>query len=171
MKTKIILGLTVGLLLFYSCSDEYLQDEKRDGLSSDVVFASDETASAAIIGVYDVLQGSPAEYITKAIFYPANFLTQDYLNIGSDTFFQTFEIPTVFAPFNALWTQNYAGIGRANTALESLEPAIEAGNDILNFTRVELETAGGYGLDNAYSNIGTEYFNNRWTTSNPSNEY
>lgn len=128
MKTKIIFGLTLGLLLLYSCSDEYLQDEKRDGLSSDVVFSSDETASAAIIGVYDVLQGSPAEYITKAIFYPANFLTQDFLNIGSDTFFQTFEIPTVFAPFNALWTQNYAGIGRANTALESLEPAIEAGN-------------------------------------------
>lgn len=45
------------------------------------------------------------------------------------------------------------------------------GNDILNFTRVELETAGGYGLDNAYSNIGTDYFNNRWTTTNPSNEY
>ena len=74
MKTKIILSLTVGLLLLYSCSDEYLQDEKRDGLSSDVVFASEETASAAIIGIYDVLQGSPAEYITKAIFYPATLI-------------------------------------------------------------------------------------------------
>lgn len=46
-----------------------------------------------------------------------------------------------------------------------------AGNDILNFTRVELETAGGYGLTNAYSNIGTEYFNNRWTPDNPSNTF
>lgn len=45
------------------------------------------------------------------------------------------------------------------------------GNDILNFARVELETAGGFGLDNAYTNIGTDYFNNRWTTSNPSNTY
>ncbi len=114
--------------MVYGCSDEYLQDKKRDGLNDQVVFGSDETASAAIIGIYDVLQGSPAEYITKAIFYPANFLTQDYLNIGADTFFQTFEIPTTFGPFNALWTQNYAGIGRANTALVNLDPAIASGN-------------------------------------------
>ena len=123
-----IMFLAFTLLLVISCSDDFLRDEKRDGLSDEVVFASDATASAAIIGVYDVLQGGPAEYITKAIFYPANFLTQDYLNIGADTFFQTFEIPTVFAPFNALWIQNYAGIGRANTALENLAPAVEAGN-------------------------------------------
>ncbi len=45
------------------------------------------------------------------------------------------------------------------------------GNDILNFTRVEQETAGGYGLDNAYTNISVDYFNNRWTPTNPSNEY
>jgi TonB-linked SusC/RagA family outer membrane protein len=45
------------------------------------------------------------------------------------------------------------------------------GNDILNFTRVEQETAGGYGLDNAYSNVSTNYFNNRWTETNPSNTY
>ncbi len=45
------------------------------------------------------------------------------------------------------------------------------GNDILNFARVERETAGGYGLDNAYTNIGVDYFENRWTPTNPSNEY
>ncbi len=45
------------------------------------------------------------------------------------------------------------------------------GNDILNFTRVEQETFGGYGLDNAYSNISVEYFENRWTETNPSNIY
>lgn len=45
------------------------------------------------------------------------------------------------------------------------------GNDILNFARVELETFGGYGLANAYSNISTEYRNNAWTPTNQSNTY
>tara|TARA_R110002020_G_scaffold473448_1_gene702695 strand:- start:6125 stop:9280 length:3156 start_codon:yes stop_codon:yes gene_type:complete len=45
------------------------------------------------------------------------------------------------------------------------------GNDILNFTRVEQETAGGYGLANAYSNVSLEYYNNRWTPDNHSNTY
>ncbi len=127
MKGRITVLL---LMVFFAngCSDEFLQDNKNDGTPDVAVFASEETASAAVIGIYDVLQGSPNEYIIKGIFYPANFLTQDYLNIGADTFFQTFEIPTTFQPFNALWTQNYAGIGRANTALVNLGPAMEAGN-------------------------------------------
>jgi len=68
----------------------------------------------------------------------------------------------------------YGGVN-LNASYKNFDMGIDIygtyGNDILNFTRVELETAGGYGLDNAYSNIGTEYFNNRWTESNPSNEY
>ncbi|WP_432221111.1 SusC/RagA family TonB-linked outer membrane protein [Flavobacterium sp. TMP13] len=45
------------------------------------------------------------------------------------------------------------------------------GNDILNFARVELETFGGYGLTNAYSNISKEYRNQAWTPENKSNTY
>ncbi|MCX2680478.1 TonB-dependent receptor [Galbibacter sp. EGI 63066] len=45
------------------------------------------------------------------------------------------------------------------------------GNEILNFVRNELERAGGYGLDNAYTNIGVDYYNNRWTPENPSSTY
>ncbi|MGS2763537.1 SusC/RagA family TonB-linked outer membrane protein [Sinomicrobium sp. M5D2P9] len=45
------------------------------------------------------------------------------------------------------------------------------GNDILNFARVEMETAGGYGLDNSYSNISRKYYDNRWTPENPSEKY
>lgn len=45
------------------------------------------------------------------------------------------------------------------------------GNDILNFTRVEQETAGGYGINSAYTNVSQEYYENRWTPENPSNTY
>ncbi|TRX42396.1 SusC/RagA family TonB-linked outer membrane protein [Flavobacterium restrictum] len=45
------------------------------------------------------------------------------------------------------------------------------GNDILNYARVEQETAGGFNLGNAYTNVSKDYYNNHWTTTNPSNEY
>jgi TonB-dependent starch-binding outer membrane protein SusC len=45
------------------------------------------------------------------------------------------------------------------------------GNDILNFVKVELESLGQFGNTNAYTNVSKEYFNNRWTTENPSDTY
>lgn len=129
IKKNRIFGIIAGLsfILPFGCSDEFLQDEKNDGLTDEVVFSSEETISAAVIGVYDTFQAGPLEYLTKAVFYPANFLTQDYLNVGADTFFQTFEIPPTFGAFNSMWIQNYRGIGRANTTLSYLDQAIEQG--------------------------------------------
>ncbi|MEO1010284.1 MAG: RagB/SusD family nutrient uptake outer membrane protein [Bacteroidota bacterium] len=115
------------LISLLGCSEGFLQDEKRDGITDEVVFGSEETIVATVTGVYDTFQAGPLEYLTKAVFYPANFLTQDYLNIGADTFFQTFEIPPTFGAFDAMWVQNYRGIGRANTVLVNLGPAIERG--------------------------------------------
>lgn len=124
MQRMVFSLVAIGMI---GCSDEFLQDEKKDGLTDEVVFGSEETIVAAVNGVYDTFQASPAEYMTKAVFYPANFLTQDYLNVGADTFFQSFEIPPTFGAFNNFWIINYSGIGRANTALENLKPAIENG--------------------------------------------
>jgi tetratricopeptide (TPR) repeat protein len=123
---KILLGFAV--LMSSGCSESFLQDDKTDGIDGDIVFSNDNTATAAISGVYDTFQGEKsAEYNTKALFYPANFLSQDLLNVGADTFFQKYEIPSTFGAFNALWESHYIGIGRANMALEKLPQAINAG--------------------------------------------
>lgn len=45
------------------------------------------------------------------------------------------------------------------------------GSDIMNFSRVELETAGGYGLSDAFTNISVNYYNNRWTGPGTTNTY
>ncbi|MGB6150532.1 MAG: TonB-dependent receptor, partial [Pricia sp.] len=45
------------------------------------------------------------------------------------------------------------------------------GSEVMNFTRLELETAGGYGLPDAFTNIGTDYFNGRWTGPGTSTTY
>lgn len=128
IKTNKLTKIAVSLfaILAISCSDNFLQDEKNDGLTDEVVFSSEETIVATVNGVYDTFQGN--DYWTKAVFYPANFLTQDYLNIGADTFFQTFEIPPTFGAFNDFWVTNYRGIGRANTVLANIPEAIENGN-------------------------------------------
>ena len=45
------------------------------------------------------------------------------------------------------------------------------GSEIMNFVRLELETAGGYGLADGFTNIGREYFENRWTGPGSTNTY
>ena len=121
--TSICLFLTM-----LGCSDDYLIDQQYDGVTDEIVFNDPETASAVVTSVYDTFQGGPVEYLTKAVFYPANFLTQDFKNIGSDAFFQTFQIPVTFVPFNNMWTQNYIGIGRANNAIYNINLMVEEGD-------------------------------------------
>lgn len=115
------------LFALSGCSDDYLMDDRYDGINSEIVFDDPETAAAVVTSVYDTFQGGPVEYLTKAIFYPANFLAQDFLNIGADTFFQTFQIPVTFGALNAMWTQNYKGIGRANNAIYNIDLMIGDG--------------------------------------------
>lgn len=45
------------------------------------------------------------------------------------------------------------------------------GSEIMNFVRVELETSSTYGTADAYSNIGRDYYNGRWTGPGTSNTY
>ncbi len=45
------------------------------------------------------------------------------------------------------------------------------GSEIMNFSRLELETAGGYGLSDAFTNVSVDYYNNRWTGPGTSNTY
>lgn len=133
MKIKInkyrvgIVAASLSAMFILSCNDDGLIDKKNDGLTDEIVYNSPETVIAVVNGVYDAFQAGQLEYITKGVFYPANFLSQDYINIGADTFFETFEIPTTFGAFNKMWIQNYKGIGRANSALANIDPAIERG--------------------------------------------
>ena len=45
------------------------------------------------------------------------------------------------------------------------------GNEVLNLVKRELETASGYGNNMSFSNVSTEYFNNRWTGEGSTNTY
>ncbi|WP_350289598.1 TonB-dependent receptor [uncultured Croceitalea sp.] len=45
------------------------------------------------------------------------------------------------------------------------------GGEILNLVKRELESASGYGNSASFSNVSTEYFNNRWNGEGSTNEY
>jgi tetratricopeptide (TPR) repeat protein len=117
------------VLITAGCSNEFLEDKNTKGITDQVVFSSDLTAIAAINGIYDVLQSESdgREYLTKSLFVPANYTTQDYEDSGADTEFKTYNIGTDSGRFNNLWIVNYKGIGRANIALQKIPKAIEKG--------------------------------------------
>lgn len=126
-KLYIIVGIVL-LGMSQSCSDDYLIDENYSGLTSDIVYSDATTAEATVTAVYDALQMDMVEATLKGLHYPNTYSTLDFYNIGSDTFFNTYEIPTDFGGINQLWIKMYSGIVAANNAIYNIENMLEAGN-------------------------------------------
>ncbi|GLB52658.1 membrane protein [Neptunitalea chrysea] len=128
-KKHIFKIVSVGLLATsLSCSDDYLIDQKYDGLTSDIVYSDPTTAQATVTSIYDALQMDIVEGNMKGLLYPNTYSTLDFYNIGSDTFYNTYEVPTDFGGLNQLWIKMYSGIVSANNAIYNIQNMIEAGN-------------------------------------------
>jgi len=142
MKVKKINIKLIGVLgaflaaIVVGCSDEFLQDTNTTDLSESFVFGSDDTAVAAITGVYDGLQndsqgdpGLPNEYNVKGIFKMANNITLDWQDSSErgESDFDQLDINPDGDVAVKIWPNNYRAIGRANNALDNLQPAIDAG--------------------------------------------
>jgi tetratricopeptide (TPR) repeat protein len=110
----VILGII--LWLPSGCSEEFLIQENTREATDESLFDEPDHAVQLISGVYNTFHNN--DFIIKALWYQANFLTQDYKNWGSDTFFATYEIPTNFGALNTFWERSYQGIARVNSALE-----------------------------------------------------
>ncbi|MDO5988064.1 RagB/SusD family nutrient uptake outer membrane protein [Flavivirga amylovorans] len=137
MKNIKFIGVLGAILLalVYSCSDNFLQDTKTDGLTGPTVYSSESTAIAALTGVYDGFQagsqgdpGFPNEFNIKGIFRMANNVTLDWQDSGSDTEYDRLDVnPDGDVP-TKMWPILYRTIGRANDVLVNIQPAIDAGN-------------------------------------------
>jgi TonB-linked SusC/RagA family outer membrane protein len=107
-------------------------------------------------GAYQNPKTSPGDRKFKDLNGDGRITDADRTVIGSP-------IPKVFGNFNF------------NAKYKSFDLGIDIygtfGNDILNYSRVEQETAGGFNLGQTYTNVSKDYYNNRWTVANPSNEY
>ena len=137
-KVKFCFTLLVLVLLMLSaCSENFVLDNDNINVSQNIVFASDNTAIAAVTGVYDGFQndsqgdpGLPNEYNVKGIFAMANYLTLDFQTSGSraNSNFFNFDINPDGEVATKIWPNNYRQIGRANIAIEGIREGISNGS-------------------------------------------
>lgn len=116
IRNKIyVLSLGLMLVLFFGCQDEeFLTQQDSQQLSAETLFKVPNDGIMIVNGIYDTFHDW--NFMIKGLWYQANFLSQDWKNWGSDTFFNTFEVPTNFGGLEILWDRSYAGIARANSA-------------------------------------------------------
>lgn len=110
-----IVGLTAMLLSPLACSEDFLDQRSLSGSSEDVLFKKPEDGVRLINAIYDTFHN--VDFLLKALWYQANFLTQDFKNYGADTFFETYEVKADFDALQIFWERAYIGIGRANAAI------------------------------------------------------
>ena len=118
MKRTILIGLagvSAMLLVPMSCKESYLEQKNTQGITEESLFKKPNDGVALVTGIYDTFHN--VDFITKALWYQANFLSQDFKNYGADTFFETYEVPTSFDALNVFWERAYQGIARANSAV------------------------------------------------------
>ena len=118
MKRNTLIGLAVLatiLLVPMSCKESYLEQKNTQGITEESLFKTPNDGVALVTGIYDTFHN--VDFITKAMWYQANFLSQDFKNYGADTFFTTYEVPTSFAALDLFWSRAYQGIARANSAV------------------------------------------------------
>lgn len=110
-----ILFLGAALMLPLGCSKDFLNQKDSSNISQDVLFKKPEDGIRLVNAIYDTFDN--VDFMLKSLWYQANFLSQDFKNYGSDTFFERYEVPTSFDPLNTFWVRCYQGIARANSAI------------------------------------------------------
>jgi hypothetical protein len=93
----------------------FLEQQNTQQLTAQTLFKTSADAIKLVNGIYDTFHDR--DFLIKALWYQANFLTQDFKNWGSDVFFATYEVPTNFGALETFWNRSYAGIARANSAI------------------------------------------------------
>ncbi|MES2731117.1 MAG: RagB/SusD family nutrient uptake outer membrane protein, partial [Bacteroidota bacterium] len=114
-KNIYLLALGSVMLLPMSCKDSFLEEKNTKAINEAFLFKKKDDAYALLSGIYDTFHDG--DYIIKSLFYQANFLSQDFKNIGADVFFESYEVPTTFNALTILWRRSYAGIAEANNAI------------------------------------------------------
>lgn len=126
-KTIWLVGLSATLLLPISCKEDFLEQKNTQGITEDALFKREADGVALVTGIYDTFHD--VDFMLKALWYQANFLSQDFKNFGADTFFETYEVRSDFAALDVFWSRAYQGIARANSAIPIIAN-MKAGNII-----------------------------------------
>jgi starch-binding outer membrane protein, SusD/RagB family len=119
MKNRVIIifaALGVGLVPL-SCSKNFLDTKNTQGISSTTLFHTPQDAISLVNAIYDGFQHDNSDFVLKALWYNANYTSQDYFNWGADQSYNNYTFPTDFASLSTYWNLSYQGISRANSAI------------------------------------------------------
>lgn len=121
-NTKIIGSLLGAAMLFSSCSDELLELEPVDSLSSNAVFVNQQGANAAVLGMYGGLAGG--NNMGFRMFVMGDIITNDVTHTGS--FFSWRDLNNkLYDPtngeINSTWASAYNSINRANNIIAQVD--------------------------------------------------
>ncbi len=116
---RIILLLTAlgALLVPLACSRNFLNPTNTKGVNAATLFHTPQDGISLVNAIYDGFQHDNQSFVLKALWYNANYCSQDFFNWGADVSYNTFQFPTDFGSTATFWNQSYQGIARANSAL------------------------------------------------------
>jgi hypothetical protein len=122
-KQRLITGLAAWLLLTVAGGcNKYLEQLPENSLTREDFFKTEADANAAIIGVYDALQGCADRFLTWGEFR-ADLISPTGNNDITYPYYQLFENTRPAS----VWAQPYNVIGRANIVIEKVPdiPALD----------------------------------------------
>lgn len=123
MKSKKISYLVVlsFLLLGLACSKNFLNQKDTSHVSGGSLFHTPQDGISLVNAIYDGFQHDNQSFVLKALWYNANYTSQDFFNWGADVSYNTYLFPVDFASLSAYWNLSYQGIARANSALPIID--------------------------------------------------
>lgn len=135
---KIIINTTLCLCVLFlsACSDDFLDRQPLDQITSSNFYQTEEDAKQALTAVYDALQYQSTPGVSWApTITVSDILSDDCFAGGGDANdgqqqqeLNTFRTPTTNVIVHSLWLKNYVGIYRANLLMERIGE-IEADQD------------------------------------------
>lgn len=122
MKYILIVFILI-LNTLIGCKPETKNNDSKNSAKLEIVTETD--ALAMVSEIYETYQNSE-DFLIKGIFYPANFLSQDFRLWGeSGQSFSSFNVSPDNVALNNFWSQSYEGIVKANAAINVLDDLAE----------------------------------------------
>jgi hypothetical protein len=144
----VILVALGALIIPLSCSRNFLNPANTKGVNAATLFHTPQDAVSLVNAIYDGFQHDNQSFVLKALWYNANYCSQDFFNWGADVSYNTYEFPTDFGSTATYWNQSYQGIARANSALPIIDQMHTAG--VLSDSLANFLTGQTYFLRGVY---------------------
>lgn len=150
MKNRkyIILAALGVLLIPLACSKNFLNPKDTQGTTAGTLFQKPQDGISLVNAIYDGFQHDNQSFVLKALWYNANYTSQDFFNWGADVSYNTYLFPTDFGSTNAYWNLSYQGIARANAAIPII--ALMQKNGVLDNNTANFLTGQTYFLRGVY---------------------